>query len=48
MSKKRGVVLYLHMHQPWRVREYSVFDIADRHDYFDNFDDKYRSNRFVG
>ena len=20
MSKKRGVVLYLHMHQPWRVR----------------------------
>ena len=47
MSKKRGVVLYLHMHQPWRVREYSVFDIADRHDYFDNFDDKYRSNRFI-
>ena len=27
MSKKRGVVLYLHMHQPWRVREYSVFGI---------------------
>ena len=47
MSKKRGVVLYLHMHQPWRVREYSVFDIADRHDYFDNFNDKYRSNRFI-
>ena len=47
MSKKRGVVLYLHMHQPWRVREYSVFGIADRHDYFDNFDDKYRSNRFI-
>ena len=47
MSKKRGVVLYLHMHQPWRVREYSVFDIANRHDYFDNFDDKYRSNRFI-
>ena len=47
MSKKRGVVLYLHMHQPWRVREYSVFDIALKHDYFDNFDDKYRSNRFI-
>lgn len=32
----RDIVLYLHMHQPRRVREYSVFDIGERHDYFDS------------
>ena len=31
---KRGIVLYLHVHQPSRVRKYSVFDIASKHDYF--------------
>lgn len=33
MSK--SIVLYLHVHQPYRVRRYSVFDIANKHDYFD-------------
>jgi alpha-amylase len=32
---KRAVVLYLHVHQPYRVREYSVFDTGVAHDYFD-------------
>ena len=32
---KRGIVLYLHAHQPFRVRQYSVFDTAFNHDYFD-------------
>lgn len=32
---KRGIVLYLHVHQPWRVRKYSIFDTAEHHDYFD-------------
>lgn len=31
---KRGIVLYLHIHQPERIREYSVFDTATTHDYF--------------
>jgi len=31
---KRGIVLYLHTHQPFRVRNYSVFDTAVNHDYF--------------
>ena len=31
---QRGVVLYLHVHQPWRVRPYSLFDVGTRHDYF--------------
>jgi len=31
---KRGIVLYLHVHQPWRVRNYTVFDTANDHNYF--------------
>lgn len=31
---KRGITLYLHVHQPWRVRQYSVFDTGETHDYF--------------
>ena len=34
MSRHKTINLYLHLHQPWRVREYSVFDTAERHDYF--------------
>lgn len=32
---KRGIVLYLHAHQPFRIKKYSVFDIANDHNYFD-------------
>src|SRR6266496_5685348 len=32
---KRGIVLYLHVHQPLGIREYSVFDTAVNHNYFD-------------
>lgn len=35
---KRGIVLYLHVHQPLRVRQYSIFDTAEKHDYFDEQD----------
>ncbi len=31
---KRGITLYLHVHQPWRVRKYSIFDTAEAHNYF--------------
>lgn len=34
----RGIVLYLHVHQPLRVRKYSVFDTATNHDYFNDPD----------
>jgi alpha-amylase len=40
---KRGIVLYLHIHQPYRVRKYSVFDTADKHDYFNDPD--YQTSR---
>jgi alpha-amylase len=34
MSK--GITLYLHVHQPWRVKPYSVFDISHDHQYFNS------------
>ncbi|MCA9334558.1 glycoside hydrolase family 57 protein [Candidatus Saccharibacteria bacterium] len=45
MSK--AVALYLHVHQPYRVRPYSVFDIGNRHDYFDVKDDSKLNNEKV-
>lgn len=46
MSSK-GITLYLHVHQPWRVRDYSVFDTAQHHDYFDGSNADDRNNRRV-
>lgn len=40
---KRGITFYLHVHQPLRVREYSVFDTSIDHNYFvepDTFSDR--------
>jgi alpha-amylase len=33
-----SIVLYLHVHQPHRIRDYSVFDTAQNHDYFNGSD----------
>ena len=33
-AARRGITLYLHVHQPWRIRKYSIFDTATHHDYF--------------
>lgn len=41
---KQGIALYLHVHQPYRVRKYSIFDTADKHDYFDENDPTSGSN----
>jgi alpha-amylase len=35
MPAKRAIVLYLHVHQPHRIRHYTAFDTGNRHDYFD-------------
>ncbi len=32
---KKAIVLYLHVHQPYRIRHYTVFDSAVYHNYFD-------------
>lgn len=36
----RDIVLYLHMHQPYRVGPYDIFAIGERHDYFNSYDIK--------
>ena len=45
MSK--AIVLYLHVHQPYRVRHYSVFDTGAKHDYFEAPDGSRESNKDV-
>lgn len=42
---KRQITLYLHIHQPWRIRNYSVFDTAMSHDYFATRDHSKRDNQ---
>ena len=32
---QKAIVLYLHVHQPYRIRHYTVFDSAVNHNYFD-------------
>lgn len=45
---KRAIVLYLHVHQPWRVRQYTIFDAATAHNYFDGADrDSGQDNRAI-
>ncbi|MDB5169309.1 MAG: uncharacterized protein JWO41_665 [Candidatus Saccharibacteria bacterium] len=45
MSK--AIVLYLHVHQPYRVRHYTIFDAAVKHDYFDAAYDAQESNERI-
>ncbi|MCL2038451.1 glycoside hydrolase family 57 protein [Candidatus Saccharibacteria bacterium] len=33
-TSKPTIVLYLHMHQPWRVRPYSLFEVGRDHNYY--------------
>jgi alpha-amylase len=35
MSSSRAIVLYLHVHQPYRIRHYTIFDAGNQHNYFD-------------
>ena len=30
----KSIQLYLHVHQPWRIREYTAFDTGVDHNYF--------------
>ncbi|HEX9679078.1 MAG TPA: glycoside hydrolase family 57 protein [Candidatus Saccharimonadales bacterium] len=42
---KRSICLYLHVHQPYRLRHYTIFDINANHDYFaDNSQNLGQSN----
>lgn len=46
MSKK-GIVLYLHVHQPWRIKDYTVFDTGVDHHYFNDASDTSRNNEKI-
>ncbi|HSW80530.1 MAG TPA: glycoside hydrolase family 57 protein [Candidatus Saccharimonadales bacterium] len=45
MSK--AIVLYMHVHQPYRIRHYTVFDAGEDHNYFDSSYDSQTSNERI-
>jgi alpha-amylase len=46
MSKK-AIVLYLHAHQPYRLRHYTIFDASKAHNYFETNDKDTSDNRKI-
>lgn len=45
---KKAVALYLHVHQPYRIRHYTVFDSGTYHDYFDAaYEDRTSNERIL-
>ena len=38
----RSICFYFQVHQPFRLRTYRFFDIAEKHDYYDDY-----NNRFI-
>jgi alpha-amylase len=49
MINKKAIVLYMHVHQPYRVRNYTVFDIGSNSSYFDakHYDDQTNNERIL-
>lgn len=47
MTDKKAIVLYLHVHQPFRIRHYTIFDTAHDHNYFDAPYDSRTSNEQI-
>ncbi len=43
----RSIIFYLHAHQPWRLRNYTIFEATQSHNYFDTDDANSNSNRRV-
>lgn len=45
---KKAIVLYLHVHQPYRIRHYTIFDAGVDHRYFDApYDDRTSNERIL-
>jgi alpha-amylase len=44
---QRAIILYVHAHQPYRLRHYTIFDIANQANYFDTDNDDSNSNQRV-
>ncbi len=45
--KEKSIVLYMHVHQPFRVKNYTIFDIDQDHNYFDAPYDHRTSNEQI-
>ncbi|MBR3180350.1 glycoside hydrolase family 57 protein [Candidatus Saccharibacteria bacterium] len=43
----RAICLYLHIHQPVRYREYSIFDVSNTSNYFDDYYNGRQSNERI-
>lgn len=43
----QALVIYLHVHQPYRIKPYSVFSIGHDHQYFDQRDDSDMNNEKI-
>lgn len=43
----KSIVLYMHVHQPYRLRHYTVFDTGSDHNYFDTDYDAQTSNERI-
>ncbi len=43
----KAIVLYLHVHQPYRIRDYTVFDTGNDHNYFEAGYDAKTSNERI-
>ncbi len=44
MKYQKALVLYLHVHQPFRIKHYTVFDIGVDHNYFNSYEDNLTNN----
>ena len=44
MPDTRAIVLYLHVHQPYRLGHYTIFDAGRRHDYFESPENSPQNN----
>jgi len=43
----KAINLYLHVHQPYRIRHYTIFDVGANHNYFDSAYDHRTSNESI-
>ena len=44
---KKAIVLYLHAHQPYRIKHYTIFDISEDHHYFNDESEKQTNNQKI-
>ena len=45
---KKTIVLYMHVHQPYRIRHYTIFDAGRDHAYFDaHYDNRTNNERII-